>query len=76
VLYTHIEWHETTDAAADSYRRRCAAPAVEEAARFAAYLAALDQEQSAAGVYAGSMSELERRLPDSDRGSEDRRACG
>ena len=33
--------------------------------RFAAYLAALDQGQTAAAVYAGSISELERRLPDS-----------
>ena len=65
VLGTHIEWHETTDAVAESYRRWCAAPAVEETARFAAYLAALDQEQTAAGVYANSLSELERWLPDS-----------
>ncbi len=62
VLATYVEWRQTTDAVADTYGRWCVAPAVEEAARFAAYLAALDQEQTAAGVYAESISELERRL--------------
>ena len=41
---------------------------------FAAYIAALDHEQTAAAMYAESISELERWLPDSDpdRGSEPR----
>lgn len=41
---------------------------------FAAYTAALDQEQTAAAMYAESIGELERWLPDSDpdRGSEPR----
>ena len=41
---------------------------------FAAYIAALDQEQTAAAMCAESISELERWLPDSDpdRGSEPR----
>jgi hypothetical protein len=41
---------------------------------FAAYIAALDQEQTAAAMYAESISERERWLPDSDpdRGSEPR----
>ena len=45
---------------------------------FAAYIAALDQEQTAAAMYAESISELERRLPDSDpdRGSELRATSG
>jgi hypothetical protein len=45
---------------------------------FAAYIAALDQEQTAAAIYAESISELERRLPDSDpdRGSEPRATSG
>jgi hypothetical protein len=52
--------------------RWCAAPASEEAARFAAYMAALDQEQTAAGMCAESISEFERSLPDwdPDRGFE------
>jgi hypothetical protein len=73
-----VEWRETTDAVADTYGRWCLAPAVEEAAPFAAYLAALDQEQAAAGAYAASISELERPLrdSDSDRDSELRAALG
>ena len=45
---------------------------------FAAYIAALDQEQTAAAMYAESISELERWLPDSDpdRGSEPRATSG
>jgi hypothetical protein len=39
---------------------------MEEAVRVAAYLAALDQEQTAAPAYAESISELARPLPDSD----------
>ena len=63
-LATYVEWRESADAIADSYRRWSVAPAGERAPRFAAYIAALDQEQAAAGVYAESISELERRLPD------------
>ena len=66
VLATYVEWCETADAVADAYGRWFVAPAAEEATRFAAYIAALDQEQTAAGMYAGWISELERRLPDSD----------
>ena len=78
VLATYVEWRETTDAVANTYARWCVAPVVGEAARFAANLAALDQEQTAAGVYAKSISGLERRLPDSDsdRGAEPRAAPG
>ena len=78
VLATYVEWRETTDAVADTYGRWSAAPTSEQALRFAAYIAALDQEQTAAAVYAGSISELERRLPDSDsdRGSEPRAVFG
>ena len=65
-LAMYVKWRETTDAVADTYGQWCVAPAVEEAPRFAAYLAALDQEQAAAGVYAESINELERRLWDSD----------
>ena len=69
---------ETTDAVADAYGRWCVAPADEESTRFAAYLAALDQEQTAAGVYGESISELERSLrnSDPDQGPEPRAASG
>lgn len=78
VLGMYVEWREATDAVADTYGRWCVAPGGEEAARFAAYLAALDREQSAAGVYAESINELERQLwdSDSDRGSEPRTMLG
>jgi hypothetical protein len=66
VLDVYVEWREITDAVADTYARWCVAPAVEEAPRFAAYMAALDQEETAAAMYAESISELERWLPDSD----------
>ena len=69
VLDTYVEWREATDAVAYTYGRWSVAPASEEARRFAAYMAALDQEQTAAGICAESISELERWLPDSDRGS-------
>jgi hypothetical protein len=41
---------------------------MQEAVRFAAYLAALDEEQTAAAVYAKSIGELERWLPDPGSG--------
>ncbi|HTU84180.1 MAG TPA: hypothetical protein VMF57_01325 [Solirubrobacteraceae bacterium] len=63
-LAMYVEWREATDTVADTYGRWCIAPAGEEAPRFAAYMAALDQEQTAAGMYAGSIKELERWLPD------------
>jgi hypothetical protein len=46
---------------ADAYGRPPVVLAMPEPARFAAHLAALDQEQAAAGVYAVSISKLERR---------------
>jgi hypothetical protein len=65
-LAAYIDWREATRAVTDSYDRWCTAAAIENTARFAAYGAALDQEQTAAGAYADSISELERWLPDSD----------
>ena len=59
-----------TNAVADTYVPWRVAPAFDEGPRFAAYVAALDQEQTAAGIDAGSISELERRLWDSDPGRE------
>jgi hypothetical protein len=54
---------------ADSYRRWSSAPAGEQAPRFAVYIAALDEEQTAAATYAESISELERWPRDPDPGS-------
>jgi hypothetical protein len=69
VLAIYVVWRETTGAIADSYRRWSVAPAGEQASRLAAYIAAVDQEQTAAAVYVESISELERWLPDPDPGS-------
>jgi hypothetical protein len=66
VLVRYVEWRETTGTVADTYGRFCAAQRCDVAPRFAAYMAALDQEQTAAGTYAESISELERRLRDLD----------
>jgi hypothetical protein len=76
VLATYVEWRETTDAVADTYEGWSVALAMQEAVRFAAYAAALEKERTAAAVYAKSISELERWLPDPDpgRGSEPRAA--
>jgi hypothetical protein len=51
---------------ADSYRRWSSAPAGEQALRFAVYIAALDEEQTAAAIYAESIRELDRWLRGSD----------
>ncbi len=66
MLVTYVEWRETTYAVADTYERWCVAPADERAMRFASYIAALDQEDTAAGMYAASIRELERWLPGPD----------
>jgi hypothetical protein len=62
VVDTYVEWRESTGLVGDAYGRWCRAPAVEDGRRFAAYLAALDQEQTAAAVYAESIGDLARRL--------------
>jgi hypothetical protein len=64
VLDTYVEWREATYAVADTYGRWRVAPKGEEVPRFAAYMAALDQEETAAAVYAQSIDVLGRRLPD------------
>lgn len=66
VLVRYVEWREASRAVADTYRRWCVAQRCDGAPRFAAYIAALDQEETAAGTYAESIRELERRLRDLD----------
>jgi hypothetical protein len=61
-LATYIDWREGERGVADAYARWSEAPAAEENRRFAAYTAALDQEEAAAKVYAESIGELERWL--------------
>ena len=66
VLDRYVEWRQTTGDVADTYGRWCVAQRCDVAPRFAAYIAALDQEETAAGTYAESIRELERRLRDLD----------
>ena len=63
------EWREAAAAAADAYRRWAQAPSDMRAGWYLAYTAALDQEQSAAVVYAMAVAEVERCL-DLGTGSE------
>jgi hypothetical protein len=62
MLACHIDWREDALAVADAYRRWSHAPAGEEAMWFAAYLAALEQEQFAAESYARAVAGVERAL--------------
>ena len=65
MLACYSEWRRDADAVADAYAGWSVAAAGEKTLRFAAYAAALDQEQNAADGYARSISELERWLPPS-----------
>ncbi|HUA46706.1 MAG TPA: hypothetical protein VMA77_15850 [Solirubrobacteraceae bacterium] len=58
MVVMYVEWREHADTVADAYARWCAAPPEEGTARFAAYLATLDQEQAAASGYADTISDL------------------
>jgi acyl-CoA reductase-like NAD-dependent aldehyde dehydrogenase len=54
------EWREAATASAQAYTRWAEAPSHERANCYFAYTAALDQEQSAAIVYAMAVAEVER----------------
>jgi hypothetical protein len=62
-LATYIDWRDDERAVADAYGRWSNASGAEKNLRFTAYNAALDQEEAAARVYAESIRELERWLP-------------
>jgi hypothetical protein len=62
MLSRYVSWREHAAAATDAYRRWCAAPADERAARISAYLAALDLEESSAKSYAALVAAVERSL--------------
>jgi hypothetical protein len=62
MLAGYIDWREGAAAARDSYTRWCNAPAGEKDSRFSAYMAALDQEESAAARYALGLEHLQRSL--------------
>jgi hypothetical protein len=67
MLDRYVEWREDATAVAECYRRWSGAPAREEAWRFSVYMAALEQEESAADTYAAVIAELDRWLRQAER---------
>jgi hypothetical protein len=65
-MYT--DWREDAAAAAEAFYQWSVAPPADTALRFAAYVAALDQEESAAAVYAQAITQLDRWVRDTDSG--------
>ncbi|MGH3261413.1 MAG: hypothetical protein ACRDNS_05390 [Trebonia sp.] len=61
-LAAYLDWRREACAVADAYHRCVNAPPAEQAGRFAAHTAALDQEQASATAYAHSIATLERWL--------------
>ena len=59
MLAAQIDWQQDAVTVADAYAYWCSAPADDEALRFSAYVAALDQEQAAASDYARAVRDLE-----------------
>ena len=57
---SYVDWRENAGAVRDAYRRWCTAPLDRQAETHMAYVAALDQEESAASRYALAVAELER----------------
>jgi hypothetical protein len=59
LLACHDEWREEIATVDEAYRRWCTAPTDDREDRFCAYIAALDQEEAAAEIYAAFVAELE-----------------
>lgn len=62
MLDRYVEWREDADAVRAAYGGWSGAPAREKAWRFSVYMAALEQEESAATSYASVVGELDRWL--------------
>jgi hypothetical protein len=62
MLDRYVDWREDAIAVTECYRRWSGAPRGEKAWRFCVYLAALEQEESAAKSYAAVVGELDRSL--------------
>jgi hypothetical protein len=62
ILAYHMDWRNDAAAVADAYHVWQRAPAAQEAAHFAAYMAALDKEAAAATRYAMVVKNLDRAL--------------
>ena len=59
-IVRYQQWREDAEASAAAYRRWCDSSIAGAPGRFAAYLAALVQEESAARSYARAGAQLER----------------
>jgi hypothetical protein len=62
VMDAYVEWREQSRSVWDAYQRWMYAAPHDERLRFAAYLAELDQEQRASGVYAATIDRALARL--------------
>jgi hypothetical protein len=63
----YVEWREDATDVGAAYEDWFGAPAPEKAWRFSAYMAALEQEESAAKTYAAVVAELDRWLTQAER---------
>jgi hypothetical protein len=70
MVVSYVNWREDAAAVADAYARWSQAGIGEEAQSFAAYCAALDQEQSAAAGYERAVASLERAQWSADAASD------
>ncbi|MGH2858092.1 MAG: hypothetical protein ACRDMJ_11490 [Solirubrobacteraceae bacterium] len=66
-LAAYLDWRREACAVAGAYQRCASAPPAEQAGRFAAHTAALDQEQASATAYAHAIATLERWLSSTNR---------
>jgi hypothetical protein len=62
VVDAYVEWHEQSQGVWLAYRHWSEAPPEDLQLRFAAYVAALDQEQRACEVYAATIAQTVRAL--------------
>ncbi|MBV8573870.1 MAG: hypothetical protein JOZ58_02365 [Acetobacteraceae bacterium] len=62
LLAYYIDWRQDAAAVKHAYRQWCATSGADEPLQFAAYMAALDREQSSADRYALVLEEFERAL--------------
>jgi hypothetical protein len=66
LLDHYVDWLESAGGAGDAYARWSRASGPDRAVRYAAFTAALDQEQNTAGAYASAVANVQRRLQRSD----------
>jgi hypothetical protein len=62
LLDQYVDWLESARAVGDAYARWSRASRPDWAVRYAAFTAALDQEQNTAGAYASAVTNVQRWL--------------